>query len=69
MKRNGPWRERRLAWEEEAMSDWPWVIASYALTWTVLGIYALWTVRNLRQARSELEAETRRAGGPPEVEP
>jgi CcmD family protein len=51
------------------MSDWPWVIASYALTWTVLGIYALWTVRNLRQARSELEAETRRAGGPPEVEP
>jgi CcmD family protein len=50
------------------MSDWPWVIASYALTWTVLGVYALWTVRNLRQARSELEAETRRAGGSPEIE-
>lgn len=50
------------------MSDWPWVIASYALTWIVLGVYALSTRRGLVRARAELDVEKRRANSSVEVE-
>jgi len=43
------------------MSDWPWVIASYALTWTVLGVYAISIHRRLARARVEFEAESNRS--------
>jgi hypothetical protein len=41
------------------MSDWPWVVASYTLTWLVLGVYALRTLRGLEDARRRLEVEAR----------
>ncbi len=41
------------------MSDWPWVIASYALTWIVLGGYALMILGKLDKAKAELDAERR----------
>lgn len=43
------------------MSDWPWVIASYALTWLVLAAYVVLVHRRLARARSELEVEREKA--------
>ena len=42
------------------MSDWPWVLASFALTWVVLAVYAIRINRRLALARDELEAEQTR---------
>lgn len=39
------------------MSDWPWVVAAYALTWIVLGGYAWRVLRLLHGARQEFESE------------
>ncbi|GEM_PF-557939 len=50
------------------MSDWPWVIASYALTWIVLGVYALQIHRRLARARAEYETEKNRSTESLEVE-
>lgn len=50
------------------MSDWPWVVASYALTWTVLAGYAVWIHFGLDAARRRLETETRNAPGGLEAE-
>lgn len=50
------------------MSDWPWVSASYALTWVVLGVYALRIQRRLVRARTGLEGEADRTGSSMEVE-
>jgi hypothetical protein len=41
------------------MSDWPWVIASYGLTWIVLGGYGLELHRRGVRAAMELAASTR----------
>lgn len=49
------------------MSDWPWVIIAYTLTWLVLGVYALRLRRRLDRARTDLEEETQQTGGSPEV--
>lgn len=38
------------------MADWSWVVAAYALTWTVLGVFAVRTLRGLARARARLEA-------------
>jgi len=50
------------------MSDWPWVVASYALTWIVLGIYALQIQRRLARARHEFETERDRSNPSLEVD-
>jgi CcmD family protein len=39
------------------MSDWPWVIAAYSLTWVLLGIYTLRIGRRLARARAEWNRE------------
>jgi CcmD family protein len=44
------------------MSDWPWVIASYGLTWLVLGAYALGIRRRLQRAQEEFERESSHVG-------
>jgi len=51
-----------------AVSDWPWVIASYGLTWFVLGFYALWILRRLQAAGAELEMESHRSNNSLEVD-
>jgi hypothetical protein len=50
------------------MSDWPWVVASYALTWVVLGVYALRIRGQLTRARVELESKSKQGGGPMEAQ-
>jgi uncharacterized membrane protein (DUF485 family) len=50
------------------MSDWPWVIASYALTWVVLGVYALRIRGQLAEATAELQAESQHSSSPMEGE-
>lgn len=50
------------------MSDWPWVAASYALTWIVLGVYALLIHRRLARARNEFEIEQDRSNPSLEVD-
>jgi hypothetical protein len=50
------------------LADWPWVIWSYALTWVVLGTYALLVNRWLTRARAELNEELEREHPSPEVE-
>lgn len=44
------------------MPEWPWVVASYGLTWLVLGAYTLMVRRRLRRARTELEGAAVRRG-------
>ncbi len=43
------------------MSDWPWVLASFALTWVVLAVYAVRVNRRLARARKDLTAEKNRS--------
>jgi hypothetical protein len=50
------------------MSDWPWVVASYALTWVVLAIYAFRIRSQLAGAKAELESKSLNSGSPMEVE-
>lgn len=50
------------------MSDWPWVVAAYALTWVALAIYALRIRGQLARANSELHDESRYSRGPTEME-
>lgn len=50
------------------MSDWPWVVASYALTWLVLGSYAVMIHRRGARARIELETAMERTDSPTEKE-
>jgi hypothetical protein len=50
------------------MSDWPWVIASYALTWGVLATYALRIRGQLARGKAELESKSQYGGSPMEVE-
>ena len=38
------------------MSEWNWVIAAYAVTWTVIGSYALYLVGVVRRARAHASA-------------
>jgi CcmD family protein len=43
------------------LSDWPWVLASFTLTWVVLAVYAVRINRRLARARDELETERKRS--------
>jgi CcmD family protein len=52
----------------DGTSDWPWVMAAYALTWFVLGSYALRVRRRLTRARAERDAESQRAESAMEVD-
>jgi CcmD family protein len=50
------------------MSEWSWVIASYALTWVVLGVYVVIIHGRLSRTRAELRHETDRADEPEEMQ-
>jgi hypothetical protein len=50
------------------MSDWPWVVACYGLTWLVLGSYAVMIHRRGARARTELETAMERTDSSMEMQ-
>lgn len=48
---------------ESTASEWNWVIAAYALTWTTLGLYTAHVLRRLSVAEREHKAPPAEDGG------